>query len=1072
MRVFLCILIGFFLLASPGFAAEMPTNLKDLLRKDSKTLTGQEREMVDILRPVVIPEEPIVSANTPGAINCFDHYGFGSVQVDLSASLAQTVPGANMIFVGAIKNNNPYPVVNGHVYVKIFRRDEINGASAHQNGYPLVDQFSLPETYNLPAKGAQSTSFSWKVPMNAEGGEYFAAFFFQSAYRYNLLGLSFTDDVTGNQAQFSVTSPGNAKLVAFEKNTVTLNEKEYRFADFPPHFKPDESVIAKMSIQNPKDEDVTVALIFKHYAWDALRPEALSDTQTELVKIKAHETKIVEYVAKPLDASVSYVVAELKDGQSSSFLDIRFVRDGIDETRINFPSIETYPLQAGQEAKLFSCVHSTNQPVVKDVILTLTLRDENSNVIHTYAYQGDVTGKMMGVADSFIPSKTYTRFTLTATLERDGKVFEGVTQEYDCAKLNPSLCPESEMNVLGDMEDDSFMTAGLVISILVVVFGLVCIGIFRWKKKRGAFMVFLNMVFLGVVFLGETAEAKSIIIPIHGYGGGYDDRSSFFVNVIYSASVNDDVSELNDGSAIPVGSHVYFKPKRRFEFTDLSYFISTPPIDSPYGRWIEELIAAGVDPDWARGVKLHRPTITISQSGTAGLSCWNEGFYCTITSPGTIVPLITFSATSGSAKFSRSSAHGDEVIIEYPLSVSAQSISYSLSAYNPNRPPTNPVISGPASGNQYASLAFSATTTDPDGDNIRYLFDWNSDGVGDEWSGGGGWVASGTSQSLARTWITPDTYTFQVKTQDSQGNYSGWTRKTIRINTFANGACGVASTSVSGVDFSIAPVSGLCNAGGATAVSGTGPWTWSCNGIGAGSVSASCQADLFIPAPVVNLSISPANVDLGDSATLTWSVLNPADTCVASSVISASWNGVRGTSGTEMVTPTASGNYTLVCTNTAEGKSGTKTVGMALNNKLKICENSCNSTLDRTGQTFSISQGPDHHLKACFNPYPSCTNPLGNVTDLAFWNDTNAPRNAFSFPVKGELRPLPFNATENFDVSYGGVTKSAVVQVVCIPNTCSIPDAKAKTDTYCPETVQDTGIATGCDGETLTCPGT
>ena len=97
---------------------------------------------------------------------------------------------------------------------------------------------------------------------------------------------------------------------------------------------------------------------------------------------------------------------------------------------------------------------------------------------------------MMGVADSFIPSKTYTRFTLTATLERDGKVFEGVTQEYDCAKLNPSLCPESEMNVLGDMEDDSFMTAGLVISILVVVFGLVCIGIFRWKKKRGAFMVF------------------------------------------------------------------------------------------------------------------------------------------------------------------------------------------------------------------------------------------------------------------------------------------------------------------------------------------------------------------------------------------------------------------------------------------------------------------------------------------------------------------------------------------------------------------------------------------------------
>jgi hypothetical protein len=1073
MRVLFFVLVGLFFVSSSSLASEVPANLKALLQKDPQTLTEEERIQAEMLRPIVIPAEPDIQVDTPGAINCFDRYKFGSVQVDLSPSLEQTVPGASMTFSGTIKNVNPYPIVNGNVYVKIFRRDEISDDLAHQNGYPLVDQFSLPDTYDLGSNGEKPISFSWKVPVNAKGGEYYAAFFFQSAYRYNLLGLSFTDDITGNQAQFLVTNPNESQLVAFERNTTTLNGNEYQFASFPPHFKQNEVVTARMEIKNPKDENVTVALIFKHYAWDALRPEALFDTKTELVEVKAHETKTVEYVVNPVNVSVSYIVAEIRDGQSSSFLDIRFVRDGIDETRINFPSIETYPLQAGQEASLFSCVQSTNQPVVRDNILTLTLRDEDGNIIHTYSYQGDVTGKMMAVADSFVPKKTHTRFTLTATLERNGQVFESVTQEYDCDRIDPNLCPKSEGDMFSAMEEDSSLTTGLAIIASTVVLGLVFVGVYRWKRRRGALMTFLSIIFLGGILCGGTAEAKSVAVSIGASGGGYNDGAHFSANVIYSAVVKGKGGmQLYDGDSVPVGQNVYFRPGKKFEFTDLSYFIPTPPMDSPYGWWIEDLWEKGIDPDWAYGVQLHKPTITISQIGTAGLSCWNDGYDCTITSPGTIKPQMTFSAINGRARFSRANPHGGDILVEYPLAISAQKISFSLHAYQPNKPPKAPTLSGPASGNQNALLTFSAKATDPDGDNVRYLFDWNRDGLWDNWSGGGAYVASGTSQSLPYTWSIPGTYTFQAKTQDSKGSLSGWTSKTVTINAFTDGACGVASTNVSGIELSSAPTSGFCNAGNATVVSGTGPWTWSCNGIGTGATNASCQADLFVPAPVVNLTISPASVDLGGSAALTWSVLNPADTCTASSVISTSWNGVRPTSGSEVVVPTASGQYTLTCTNTAKGKSGTKTVGITLNNKLKICENSCDSALDRTGQTFTVNHGADRHLKACFNPYPSCTNALGNVTPLALWDDTNVPSNAFSFPTKGELHPLPFNATEGFDVTYSGVTKSAVVQVVCIPNTCSIPAAKEVTDTYCSETIQDTHVPTGCDGLTLICPGT
>jgi hypothetical protein len=52
-----------------------------------------------------------------------------------------------------------------------------------------------------------------------------------------------------------------------------------------------------------------------------------------------------------------------------------------------------------------------------------------------------------------------------------------------------------------------------------------------------------------------------------------------------------------------------------------------------------------------------------------------------------------------------------------------------------------------------------------------------------------------------------------------------------------NGACGSAN----GAGFTTAPTAGLCSAGTASTVSGTGPWTWSCAGSGGGG-TASCEA--------------------------------------------------------------------------------------------------------------------------------------------------------------------------------------------------------------------------------------
>ena len=93
-----------------------------------------------------------LAAQGEGAVDCFDYYRFGSVQVDLSADLEQTVPGAPMTFSGVIKNDNDYPIVDGSVYVKIFRMIKEDEQLIAKDGYPLVDQFALPNIFVLPAK--------------------------------------------------------------------------------------------------------------------------------------------------------------------------------------------------------------------------------------------------------------------------------------------------------------------------------------------------------------------------------------------------------------------------------------------------------------------------------------------------------------------------------------------------------------------------------------------------------------------------------------------------------------------------------------------------------------------------------------------------------------------------------------------------------------------------------------------------------------------------------------------------------------------------------------------------------
>jgi len=87
-----------------------------------------------------------------------------------------------------------------------------------------------------------------------------------------------------------------------------------------------------------------------------------------------------------------------------------------------------------------------------------------------------------------------------------------------------------------------------------------------------------------------------------------------------------------------------------------------------------------------------------------------------------------------------------------------------------NTPPEKPTINGPTSGNPGVEYTYTAISTDADGDQVYYIWDW---GDGNE-----SWSTrrdSGVSASESHIWENEGTYEIKVQTLDFRDLYSDWT---------------------------------------------------------------------------------------------------------------------------------------------------------------------------------------------------------------------------------------------------------------------------------------------------------
>jgi len=129
---------------------------------------------------------------------------------------------------------------------------------------------------------------------------------------------------------------------------------------------------------------------------------------------------------------------------------------------------------------------------------------------------------------------------------------------------------------------------------------------------------------------------------------------------------------------------------------------------------------------------------------------------------------------------------------------------------------------------------------------------------------------------------------------------------TANKTVVVNGSCGSSATTTSSI-----PTTNLCATGTSTAVTGTGPWSWSCIGSNGGT-TAPCTAN---KSPTDGNSVCPNNIK------------ESGETCDGTDLGGASCTSLGFTGGTLSCNSCSSYNTSSCTSNTGGGRPGTPTSG-------------------------------------------------------------------------------------------------------------------------------------------------
>ncbi len=479
----------------------------------------------------------------PGSIDCSQFHDIRNVEMSILAKTQDVTPGVMVEISGEITNNNDYPIINGAVYVKVFRGDS------------FIDQFFAKENLKIASKEVQDISFNWNVPAYAVSGKYQIRAFLVSNKRFDISGMALYNNAPGASADIDVKSEKEGQISFDEGYFILDKEYKYKIGRIA-LVKLENTISIKLNIKNETVEKQTVPLKWTLYKNNSLDEKNIINVMEEEIELEAGKVKELEYKMTNNEYSNYSLIARANYQDTSSIANLNIINTSKMGSLIDFLTVSGYPLKKNQDSKIFACLGNTGGTADgKNYKLILKLVDNGGKTIHSYEYSGKISSKM-GLDDSFKPEKDYNNFTLKAELYSDGKMIDSAEMEYgNKSKKEIEAIDQKEAGKEKDKAGSVWKSTAWIVVVVLLILSVILIAI---KKKGSSSFIFPFFLLAGAFFLGA---GKAQALTTYVYGPSVNpciptSYCSYTVTGVFSTQVLLNGSEIGKSGTAKVGDMI------------------------------------------------------------------------------------------------------------------------------------------------------------------------------------------------------------------------------------------------------------------------------------------------------------------------------------------------------------------------------------------------------------------------------------------------------------------------------------------------------------------------------------
>jgi hypothetical protein len=377
--------------------------------------------------------------------DCFDTYKFGSI--GLTAGTIENIyrPYDAVEIAGEIVNQNRYPITDVSLRARVLRT---HPSPVQQRAlYTTVDDLVILDKFTLNSNETLPFNYLYFVPGDAPTGDYLIQYYVYNQDRFNLSGLSFTEDIIANLAEFTVE--GGSEHVYLDKTNIIVGGQENDTRAFITTHEIGRDITVKIPLVNPTEIAKNMEVSYKLYRWDGIVKENIISEEIREIVIEPNTSLEQEYIVINPEDPIYYleITSKLFDNggnstkQEKTMAHIRFMVPYNNRPRVNWVGLDNNPFEGG-DLNLLTCVHNTVSTTDKGPIRVESIaRDEKGRELSRIEYEGRMPSAISGIKNKLNTDRRFNLVTIETNLyNSNNELIDNIITKYDCNEISPELC--------------------------------------------------------------------------------------------------------------------------------------------------------------------------------------------------------------------------------------------------------------------------------------------------------------------------------------------------------------------------------------------------------------------------------------------------------------------------------------------------------------------------------------------------------------------------------------------------------------------------------------------------------